>query len=126
MVWLLNNYWIPTLNPSIPAETQKAPLRPLAPLLTQYKSLLKTTTRDASLRTQYKADTTKILRDIERWIAEAKVAADVSTSALDWDPDQDEEGTEDDSRERWALDRLSDGLLEKGGLVPLSKKYGPR
>lgn len=65
---------------------------------------------------------TKVLRDIERWIAEAKVAANVPAATLDWDigfPDGD---SEDNGREHWALQRLCDALIEPGGLVPISKK----
>ena len=122
MTWLLHNYFIPVLNPSAPPKTQAPPLRPLQPLLTRYKTLLKTTTRDASLRSQYKAEITQVLRDVERWVAEAKVAADVSAVTLEWDDTEVEAGQQEDGRERWALEKLCDALLEKGGLVPLSKK----
>lgn len=122
MVWLLNNYFVPALNPSAPPKTQAPPLRPLSPILTQYKGLLKTTTRDASLRSQYKTEITQVLRDIERWVAEAKVAADISAATLEWDASEVDGPEPEDTRERWALDKLCDALLEKGGLVPLSKK----
>ncbi|KIP08546.1 hypothetical protein PHLGIDRAFT_69150 [Phlebiopsis gigantea 11061_1 CR5-6] len=122
MVWLLNNYFIPALNPSAPLKTRAPPLRPLSPLLSQYKGILKITTRDASLRSQYKAETSQVLRDIERWVAEAKVAADISAATLEWDSSGVDGPELEDTRARWALDRLCDVLLEKGGLVPLSKK----
>ena len=63
-----------------------------------------------------------MLREVERWVAEARVAADVSSVTLEWDTTEIEGGERDDSRERWALEKLCDALLEKGGLVPLSKK----
>lgn len=122
MTWLLHNYFIPALNPSAPPKKQSPPLRPIQPLLAQYKTLLKSTTRDASLRSQYRAEVTQVLRDIERWLSEAKVAADVSAATLEWDDTEVEDGEQQDGRERWALERLCDALLEKGGLVPLSKK----
>ena len=122
MSWLLHNYFIPALNPSTPPKTRVTPLRPLQPLLAQYKTLLKTTTRDASLRTQYKLEITQVLREIERWVAEARVAADVSAATLEWDTTEVDGADAEDSRERWALEKLCDGLLEKGGLIPLSKK----
>lgn len=123
MTWLLHNYFIPALNPSTTETTKKPELRPPTPLLTEYKSLLKVTTRDASLRTKYKPETTKVLRDIERWISEAKVAANVTAATLEWDDVQSEDGDENvDGRERWALRKLCDHLLEKGGLIPVSKK----
>lgn len=81
----------------------------------------KITVRDASLKANYKMETTKILRDIERWIAEAKVAADVSAATLEWELDSSAD-PEEDGREQWALEKFSDVLLEKGGLVPVSKK----
>ena len=115
MAWLLHNYFLPTLNPAAaaPPPSQPVPLRPLAPLLKQYKALSKATIRDASLAPRYSLDISRILRDVERWVTEAKVAA----RGVRW-----EDGEEVDSRERWALDRLCDALLEKGALVPLSKK----
>lgn len=122
MTWLLHHYFIPALNPSAPPKTQAPPLRPLSPLIAEYKSLLKVTTRDASLRSQHKAEIAQILRDIERWVAEAKVAADISAATLEWDPLETDGAEEVDGKERWALGKLCDSLLEKGGLVPLSKK----
>ena len=60
---------------------------------------------------------------MERWISEAKVAANVAVSGLDSGPASDNlSGGDEDPKERWALDRFCDGLLEKGALVPLSKK----
>jgi ribosomal biogenesis protein LAS1 len=123
MSWLLHHYFIPALNPTTTQVTPPTPLRSLHPLLAQYKSLLKTTTRDASLRTKYKSEITKILRDIERWVSEARLAANLAAATLEWDdvqPDDDSENV--DGREWWALNRLCDNLLEKGGLVPRSKK----
>ncbi|KAI0724189.1 Las1-domain-containing protein [Cerioporus squamosus] len=124
MTWLFHNYFLPTLNPSAKSSAPVPPLRPLAPLLKQYKSLLKATTRDATLHIQYRADITRALRDIERWISEAKIASSATTGGVAWDdvaPDENDD-SEEDAREKWALDRLSDVLLEKGMLVPLSKK----
>ncbi len=105
-------------------EPTKTPaLRPLDPLLTQYKSLLKTTTRDASLRTKYKPEVTKVLRDVERWLSEAKLAANITAVTLDLDDVQADDDAEDaDPREWSALNQLCDHLLRKGGLVPISKK----
>ena len=123
MNWLLQNYFLPSINPSLPQPSQAQPLRPVTPLLKQYKNLLKITTRDASLRTQYKTDITRVLRDIERWVAEAKVAADVSAATIEWDIDSSEGSSEEDGREQWALERFCEALLEKGGLIPVSKKY---
>lgn len=136
MAWLLHNYFLPQLRPVEGAQpTRKEPqLRPLAPLLKEYKSILKLTTRDGSLRRQYAPRITAALRDIERWIAEAKVAADVADAdGLGWgEPARGESGTsdeklvdggeEEDVRERWALERLCDALIERGALVPLAKK----
>ena len=122
MTWLLHNYFIPALNPTAPPPVKTPSLSPLTPLLTEYKNLLKLTTRDTSLRTQYKPEITKVLRNIERWIAEAKLAANVA-GAIGWDdPRAEDEDEVDDGREVWALHRLSDFLLDKGGLVPVSKK----
>ena len=123
MTWLLHNYFIPALNPSKPRAIKLPELRSVSPLLAEYKNLLKITTRDASLRAQYKPDITKVLRNIERWVAEAKLAADVTAATLDWDdPQTDEDEDSVDSREQWALNKLCDSLLEKGALIPVSKK----
>ncbi|KAK7058357.1 rRNA-processing protein las1 [Paramarasmius palmivorus] len=102
----------------------KPPLRPLSPILKQYKDLLKLTTRDASLKSRYKQSVQTIYKDIEKWIAEAKVAANVMSGELGWTTSgiADNAEGEQDPRERWALEILCDALLEKGGLVPLSKK----
>ena len=125
MTWLLHNYFLPTLNPTAPPTVPAAPLRPLAPLLKQYKSLLKATTRDATLQAQFRSEITKTMRAVERWVADAKLAAPASPSEVStWDDgntDEDEEDG-DDPRERWALERLVDALLEKGMIVPLSRK----
>ncbi len=66
---------------------------------------------------------TRILRDIERWIGEARIAAasvigDVLGSRLIIDEDD----AEMDPRESWALDRLCDELLGRGALVPVASK----
>ncbi|KAM5532761.1 hypothetical protein V8D89_013558 [Ganoderma adspersum] len=121
MVWLLNNYFLPTLNPAAPSGGPAPPLRPLAPLLKQYKTIMKATTRDATLHVQYRGEITKIMREVERWIAEAKVASASATGGVSWEDGQ-EDGDEEDVQEKWALDRLADVLVEKGMLVPLSKK----
>jgi ribosomal biogenesis protein LAS1 len=72
-----------------------------------------------------------ITRDIARWISEAKVAANVIVGEVGWDAsekiaEETREVNRDnniDVKEKWALERFCDALLEKGGLVPLSKKY---
>ena len=72
-----------------------------------------------------------MLRDIERWLAEARVAADTQPPTtnefvrLDYDYDDDGDGDGgcgDDRTEAWALDRLCEALLARGALVPLSRK----
>jgi ribosomal biogenesis protein LAS1 len=123
--WLLHNYFLPTLNPSTVSQAQATQLRPLTPILKQYKNIVKITTRDASVVGQYKAAISSVQKDIERWVSEAKVAANVAVGELEWDSGQVNEimgGLDEDPKERWALERLCDGLLEKGALVPLSKK----
>ncbi|CDO72746.1 hypothetical protein BN946_scf184990.g29 [Trametes cinnabarina] len=125
MNWLLHNYFLPTLNPSAPSGAPAQPLRLLEPLLKQYKTLMKATTRDATLRVTYRTEITKVMRELERWIAEAKVASasSVSGSGVGWDDAQEDgDGDEEDAREKWALDRLAEVLIRRGVLVPLSKK----
>ncbi|KAI8995690.1 Las1-domain-containing protein [Trametes punicea] len=125
MVWLLHNYFLPTLNPSMPSSAPAHALRPLEPLLKQYKMLMKATTRDATLRVTYRSEITKLMRDIERWIAEAKVASASAVGGVDFgwaDPQDEGNSDEEDAREKWALDRLSAVLIQRGMLVPLSRK----
>ena len=78
--------------------------------------------RDASLRSKYQPRVTKVLSDIERWISEAKIAADTSAATIDWDGEDTDVDLEGDYREQWALDKFCDALVEKGGLVSASKK----
>ncbi|KAG2023139.1 LAS1 [Coprinopsis cinerea AmutBmut pab1-1] len=122
--WLLHNYFLPTLNPLSSTSPVSTSLRPLKPILKQYKEYMKTVTRDASLAAQYKPRITSLMKDVERWIAEAEVAANISMDAVGWGSSHfsDAAPQEQDIKERWALERFCDDLLEKGGLVPLSKK----
>ncbi|KAJ4476611.1 Las1-like-domain-containing protein [Lentinula aciculospora] len=121
MTWLLRNYWLPTLDPSAAPQPEVASLRPLVPILKKYKSFVKLTTRDASLNKQYKQAMTDVFKDIEKWIAEATVAANVVNGELGWNQTNGEEPRRD-ARERWALEILSDALIEKGGLIPIVKR----
>ena len=137
----MHNYFLPTLNPS-PTQAPSPSIRPVEPLLRRYKNLLKIVSRDASLRAHHAADISGVLREIERWIAEARVAA-VHAHASEFaswlfyrgreagEPIVAEVGNGDDNggddeepepREAWALDRLCDALLVKGALVPISRK----
>lgn len=86
---------------------------------------MKIITRDVSMVSQYKPRIVAILRDIERWISECKVAASGAAGDGSWNTTQqnDGTGTEGDAKEIWALDRLCECLMEKGVLVPLSKKF---
>lgn len=132
--WLLHNYFLPTLNPALAHARPRPSIRPLDPLLRQYKSLLKVVSRDASLRARHEADISGVLREIERWVSEARIAADAATSEFASRPrdgcgqavaGESTVGTEDDEpepRETWALDRLCEALLAKGVLVPVSRK----
>ncbi|KDQ20449.1 hypothetical protein BOTBODRAFT_100449 [Botryobasidium botryosum FD-172 SS1] len=116
MRWLLHNYFLPTLNPPNPTAATAIPtsLRPFAPILKEYKALLKLITRDASLRTRRQNDLNKLLRQVERWVGEAKVAA--------WDGSWGGHADlQDEEKERFAVDRFCERLLDKGGLVPVSK-----
>ncbi|KAK7468619.1 rRNA-processing protein las1 [Stygiomarasmius scandens] len=125
MSWLLHNYWLPTLNPSTASQSKDITLRPVDPVLKQYKTLFKLITRDTSLRKQHKQEVATVFKDVDKWIAEAKVAADVVTGELGWNTThmlENAEASDQDAKERWALEILSDALLEKGGLVALSKK----
>lgn len=119
MTWLLHNYWFPTINPYTSPVPQTT-LRSIVPVLKEYKVLLKETIRDESLRNRHKPAISSVMKDVERWIAEAKVAANVSIGDLGW---ENVTIGDQDAKERFVLERLSDALLAKGILVPLSKKY---
>ncbi|KAF8512478.1 Las1-like-domain-containing protein [Gautieria morchelliformis] len=119
MSWLLRNYFLPTISPVNQSVADRITLPPVSPLLAQYKKLLKMTNRDTSLKSQSKPELARILRDIEQWILEAKVAA--SMVEFDIETPNDEE----DEKERWALENLCDALSTRGGLVPVSKRKRP-
>ncbi|KAL5518691.1 LAS1 [Sanghuangporus vaninii] len=119
LTWLLHKYFLPIL--SVASVEESAPvvrLSPLHPLLKRYKSLMKTISRDASLKSQYKDELAKSIRDIERWIGEAKVASS-AVIFNGWGANELDDG---DENERWALERLSEALTERGGLVPVSTR----
>ncbi|VDB82955.1 unnamed protein product [Peniophora sp. CBMAI 1063] len=111
--WLFHNYFMPTLNPLTASTRRLAEPRPLGPLLAQYKSLSKVTSRDTTLTNQYQAEIQTCLREIERWISEAKISASSTLGLVDGD---------EDDREAQALDQFCVELLARGVLVPLSKK----
>ncbi|KAL5534518.1 hypothetical protein ACEPAG_981 [Sanghuangporus baumii] len=119
LTWLLHNYFLPIL--SVASVEESAPvvrLFPLHPLLKRYKSLMKIISRDASLKSQYKDELAKSIRDIDRWIGEAKVASS-AVIFNGWGTCELDDG---DENERWALERLSEALTERGGLVPVSTR----
>lgn len=114
------------LNPpiTITQESEKIlEIRPLLPLLKAYKGTMKTMTRDVSVVPQHRTKLLSVLRDLERWISECQVAANIAVGLRDFDWGRGDACTDDeDIRETWALERFCDGLTEKGMLVPLSKK----
>ena len=121
MAWLLHNYFLPTLHPVVAPAQEAAPLRPLAPLLKEYKGTMKLVTRDVSMVAQYRPRIVALLRDTESWLAECRVAASgAAGEGSTWRTTA--QAPEGDAKELWALDRLCDCLFEKGVLVPLSKK----
>ncbi|KAJ3826231.1 Las1-like-domain-containing protein [Lentinula raphanica] len=121
MTWLLHNYWLPTLDPSSAPQAEVTPLRPLEPILKEYKNIFKLVTRDTSLSKHYKQATANVFKDVEKWIAEATVAANVVNGEMGWEQADGQESRRS-AREKWALEMFSDALIDKGGLIPLSKK----
>ena len=116
---------MPVLHPSSTEPDRRQPLRSAAPLLKKYSGLMKVVTRDESLRQKYQPEIDGVLRDIERWIAEAKVAVDISSGNLGWEGielDDSAASSMQATEERLALEALCDNLMEKGALVPLAKK----
>jgi ribosomal biogenesis protein LAS1 len=130
MAWLLQNYFLPILNPVPNDPPILTPVRHLVPSLKLYKNTMKTVIRDKSLMTQHKPRLRMILRDLEKWIAESRVGADIATGESRWQTNHWSEGhTTDDVRsegnlkELWVLEQFCQALAEKGMLVPLSKKF---
>ncbi|KAH0838638.1 Las1-like-domain-containing protein, partial [Lanmaoa asiatica] len=120
--WLLRNYFHPTLNPSVPTATSSLPPRPIAPLLKSYKLLMKTVARDRSLRKQHQDEIDTVMRDIERWITETKVSAELAINPLGWGFDDNSIAAQVDIKEKWALDIVCGALLERGAIIPVSNR----
>src|SRR5687768_5338598 len=124
MSWLLHNYFLPTLNsdhgPNT-SSTSATPLRPLEPLLKTYKATMKLIIRDTSLTTQHKPQLIALYRDIERWISEIRVAANVAIGEVGWSSstsgvagendaanDVTVSASDADPKEIWALESFCD------------------
>ncbi|GAA5834526.1 hypothetical protein JCM11251_007032 [Rhodosporidiobolus azoricus] len=119
--WLYTHYWYPLLHPS-PSSSSTTnpsltlpplPLSTLRPSLHSYKSLLKSSLRDASLAPRLKNDLVKVYKEVERWVADNALG-----------------GKGGAGREREARERAMRGVVEllvdeAGGLVPLAKKKRP-
>ena len=77
------------------------------------------------MRQKYQQEIDGVLRDIERWISEAKTAVDISSGNIGWESAEWDYATinsEQTVKERLALEALCENLMEKGALVPLAKK----
>ena len=124
MTWLLHNYFLPIISPPPDKPEELVPLRPLTPSLIEYKKAMKVIIRDVSLASQQKRKVIALIRDIERWIAESRVAAN-SVVEDSWTHIQFSGSpmNASDSKEIWALEKVCDKLSEEGRLVPLSKKF---
>ena len=113
MKWLLQNYWLPTINPFEAPQITPPELPPLAPHLQEYKSLKKAAIKDASLKSLNKNNVNRILHQIERWVGGAKAAWSLGPGR----------NAHDEEKLSWALDQLCTELLQRGSIVPMSKKY---
>ncbi|KAG8874223.1 rRNA-processing protein las1 [Serendipita sp. 405] len=112
--WIEQRYFTPALaNNQQPLSTGPDPLRPLNPLLKQYKAAFKLVIKDVSLKKSMSSEITAILRAFDGWISEA---ATVAWST--WDSDEEE-------RTSWALEKLCTALTQPGGLVPVAKRKQP-
>ncbi|PVG00284.1 Las1-domain-containing protein [Serendipita vermifera] len=112
LLWLESNYFQRILFQSS-APTSIQSLKPLEPLLKQYKFLMKQVLRDSSLRRELGEKINASLRSFDLWISEAATAAWSM-----WEADTNE-------RNEWALEKLAQGLADVGGLVPVAKKKQP-
>ena len=124
MTWLLHNYFLPIISPPINTSEETVSLRPLTPCLIEYKKAMKIMILDVSLASQQKHKVIALMRDLERWIAESRVAANFVVEES-WTHLQSSGSPmiASDPKEIWALERFCDKLSEKGWLVPLSKKF---
>ena len=116
---------MPELHPSSAESDNRQPLRSAAPLLKRYSVLMKVVTRDTSLKQKHQHEIDSAMRDVERWIAEAKTAVDISSGNLGWEGAEWDDSTVDSAqvvKEKLALEALCENLMEKGALVPLAKK----
>lgn len=84
---------------------------------------MKTVTRDESLRKRHQDEIDTVMRDIERWITEAKVSAELAVNPLGWGFDDNSAVARVDIKEKWALEILCNALLERGAIVPVSKRF---
>lgn len=83
---------------------------------------MKAVAQDGSLRKQHQGEIDTVMRDIERWITETKVSADLAAHPLGWGFDENSAASKVDIKEKWALEILCDALLDRGGIVPVSKR----
>ncbi|QRW00074.1 ABC transporter transmembrane region [Ceratobasidium sp. AG-Ba] len=114
MDWLLNRYFLPTLTPSI-STVDSIDLPPLDPLLSNYKALMKTGLKDASVQGRNKAELDKLMKDAAIWIIDvsALYAADSSFRGIDI--------ANSSQKGKLATQKFCERLCDKGGLVPVSK-----
>ncbi|KAG8884687.1 rRNA-processing protein las1 [Tulasnella sp. 332] len=119
LAWLLRNYFIPTIHPTPSVEVQPTMVLPsFAPLLQEYKALMKLQANDSSLIHRQRDNLNRILRNMERWINETKLALRGSFGFQGID----EGNNVEEQSEGLALDYLCDNMLVKGGLFRVSKK----
>lgn len=83
---------------------------------------MKTVARDGSLRKQHQDKIDTAMRDIERWITETKVSAELAVNPLGWEFDDNVAAARVDMKEKWALEIVCSALLERGAIVPVSKR----
>lgn len=83
---------------------------------------MKTVVRDGSLRKQHQDKIDTVMRGIERWITETKVSAELAVSPLGWGFDDNSVTARVDIKEKWALEIVCSALLERGAVVPVSKR----
>lgn len=79
--------------------------------------------RDVSLASQQKHRVIVLIRDLARWIAESRVAANFLVEEPWTHIQSGSPMTTSDPKEIWALEIFCNKLSEKGWLVPLSKKF---
>ncbi|CAE6392889.1 unnamed protein product [Rhizoctonia solani] len=120
MQWLLSRYFLPTLSPSNTTDLERLEIPALDPLLTEYKNLMKTCLRDASLQGRNKVEVERLLKGFSAWTSDVSTLYAVDLSI------QGSESNITAQKLKFATRKFCERLCDKNGLVPVSKSKRTR